>query len=115
MPSLFRARALERQRSDFKRALVRPYRLGREPRRRREGALLLSRFHADAFLHEGALQISAGGISVRTAGRGKSTPRIRGAGARVIDTGVFNEDRYFDVSAEYAKGSENDVLIRLTV
>jgi hypothetical protein len=33
----------------------------------------------------------------------------------LIDTGVFNEDRYFDVSAEYAKGSENDVLIRLTV
>ena len=36
-------------------------------------------------------------------------------GIELIDTGVFNEDRYFDVSAEYAKGSENDVLIRLTV
>jgi len=44
--------------------------------------------------------------------------RRRGLGApelELIDTGVFNEDRYFDVSAEYAKGSENDVLIRLTV
>src|SRR6266404_5582939 len=44
--------------------------------------------------------------------------RRRGLGApelELIDTGIFNEDRYFDVSAEYAKGSENDVLIRLTV
>src|SRR6266480_1591224 len=83
MPALFRARALEWERSDFKRALVRSYRLGREPRRGREGALLLSRFHADAFLHEGALQISAGGISLRAAGRGKSPARTRRAGARV--------------------------------
>src|SRR5262249_62116402 len=33
----------------------------------------------------------------------------------LVDTGVFNEDRYFDVFAEYAKGSENDILIRLTI
>jgi hypothetical protein len=33
----------------------------------------------------------------------------------LIDTGVFNEDRYFDVFAEYAKASENDILIRLTI
>src|SRR2546426_7312558 len=44
--------------------------------------------------------------------------RRRGLGApelELIDTGVFSEDRYFDVSAEYAKGSENDILIRITV
>src|SRR5205807_1982440 len=40
-------------------------------------------FLADAFLHEGALQISAGGISVRTPGRGKSPARVGGTGARV--------------------------------
>ncbi|HTP02440.1 MAG TPA: hypothetical protein VMJ64_13790 [Anaerolineales bacterium] len=33
----------------------------------------------------------------------------------LIDTGVFNEDRYFDVFVEYAKGSPEDILIRLTV
>src|SRR5205823_14266592 len=33
----------------------------------------------------------------------------------LIDTGVFHEDRYFDVFAEYAKFSENDILIRLTI
>lgn len=31
------------------------------------------------------------------------------------DTGVFDQDRYFDVFAEYAKNAPNDVLIRLTV
>ena len=33
----------------------------------------------------------------------------------LIDTGIFSEDRYFDVFAEYAKADENDILIRLTV
>ena len=33
----------------------------------------------------------------------------------LIDTGVFDEDRYFDVSVEYAKGSPTDILIRITV
>ena len=44
--------------------------------------------------------------------------RRRGLGAaefELIDTGTFNEGRYFDVFAEYAKGSENDILIRLTI
>ncbi len=31
------------------------------------------------------------------------------------DTGVFDENRYFDVLAEYAKGADNDVLCRVTV
>ncbi|HWB19860.1 MAG TPA: glucosidase [Phycisphaerales bacterium] len=31
------------------------------------------------------------------------------------DTGIFDESRYFDVQAEYAKGSPNDMLIRITV
>ena len=78
--------------------------------------LLLPRFDADAFLHEGALQISAGGIS-RTRGSIEENRR-RGLGAtefELIDTGVFDEDRYFDVFAEYAKGAANDILIRITV
>ncbi len=31
------------------------------------------------------------------------------------DTGVLDGERYFDVLAEYAKGSPNDVLVRITV
>ncbi|RAQ95035.1 MGH1-like glycoside hydrolase domain-containing protein [Thermogemmatispora tikiterensis] len=33
----------------------------------------------------------------------------------LLDTGVFDEDRYFDLTVEYAKASPNDMLIRLTV
>jgi len=33
----------------------------------------------------------------------------------VLDTGIFDDNRYFDVVAEYAKASPNDVLIRVTV
>ncbi len=32
----------------------------------------------------------------------------------LMDTGIFREDRYFDVSIEYAKAAENDILIRVT-
>ena len=33
----------------------------------------------------------------------------------LTDTGVFDESRYFDVLAEYAKGDDNDVLIRISI
>jgi hypothetical protein len=32
----------------------------------------------------------------------------------LMDTGVFNEDRYFDLFVEYAKAGEDDILIRIT-
>lgn len=42
--------------------------------------------------------------------RGKADPEFE-----LVDTGVFDEDRYFDVFVEYAKASPDDLLIRLTV
>ncbi|GAA0900297.1 MGH1-like glycoside hydrolase domain-containing protein [Virgisporangium aurantiacum] len=33
----------------------------------------------------------------------------------LLDTGVFDEDRYFDVVVEYAKATPEDVLLRITV
>ena len=33
----------------------------------------------------------------------------------LLDTGVFNENRYFDVYVEYAKASPEDVLIKISV
>jgi hypothetical protein len=42
--------------------------------------------------------------------RGKSDREFE-----LADTGVFDEGRYFDVFAEYAKSSPNDLLIRITV
>src|SRR5437588_5843112 len=44
--------------------------------------------------------------------------RRRGLSAtefELIDSGAFDNDRYFDVFAEYAKADENDILIRLTI
>jgi hypothetical protein len=32
----------------------------------------------------------------------------------LLDTGVFNDDRYFDVFVEYAKGDAEDILVRIT-
>src|SRR5262245_20408427 len=32
----------------------------------------------------------------------------------LLDTGVFADDRYFDVVVEYAKAGPEDVLIRIT-
>ncbi|MBC7722562.1 MAG: glucosidase [Pedobacter sp.] len=33
----------------------------------------------------------------------------------LIDTGIFNEDKYFDVFVEYAKADVKDILIKITV
>ena len=42
--------------------------------------------------------------------RSKTKPEFE-----LLDTGIFDEDRYFDVFAEYAKNSPDDILIRITV
>src|SRR3974377_1583943 len=33
----------------------------------------------------------------------------------LLDTGVFDDDRYFDIFVEYAKASPEDTLIQITV
>ena len=33
----------------------------------------------------------------------------------LADTGIFDEDRYFDVTVEYAKAGQNDLLIQITI
>ena len=32
-----------------------------------------------------------------------------------MDTGIFDEDRYFDVFVEYAKNTPEDILIQVSV
>ena len=41
--------------------------------------------------------------------RGKDEPEFE-----LIDTGIFNEDRYFDVFVEYAKADVEDLLIKIS-
>jgi hypothetical protein len=45
-----------------------------------------------------------------SARRGRGHPEFE-----LLDTGVFDADRYFDVFVEYAKAGVNDVLVRVTV
>jgi hypothetical protein len=42
--------------------------------------------------------------------RGQDLPEYE-----LLDTGIFDEDRYFDVTVEYAKASPEDILIRITI
>ena len=48
-------------------------------------------------------------LVAENARRGKDAPEYE-----LLDTGVFEGERYFDVFAEYAKASPDDVLIRIT-
>ena len=49
-------------------------------------------------------------LVAENARRGKGDPEYE-----LADTGAFAESRYFDVTAEYAKASPDDVLIRITI
>ena len=42
--------------------------------------------------------------------RGRSDPEFE-----LLDTGVFDDDRYFDVEVEYAKAAPDDILMLITV
>jgi len=44
------------------------------------------------------------------ASRGKHEPEYE-----LLDTGIFNEFKYFDVITEYAKAAEDDILIKITI
>ena len=97
-------------------AAVRPDRHRGQPRRGRQGVLLLPRQHADALVHAVPLQVPAGRVPVRAAGRGERAARTQDEPEfELLDTGVFDENRYFDVEVEYAKADADDILIRITV
>ena len=49
-------------------------------------------------------------LRTENAARGRGKPEFE-----LADTAIFNESRYFDVVAEYAKASDNDILARITV
>jgi hypothetical protein len=49
-------------------------------------------------------------IQENGARRGRNLPEYE-----LLDTGVFNEDRYFDVVVEYAKATPEDICIRIEV
>ena len=66
---------MERARPDPQGAALRADGQRGQSRRGREGVLLLPGQHADALLHEVPVQVPAGGVSLRAAGRGEPPPR----------------------------------------
>ena len=49
-------------------------------------------------------------LIAENAKRGQDEPEYE-----LVDTGIFDENRYFDVTVEYAKASPEDILIRITI
>src|ERR1700693_2724663 len=68
MPALLRPGALEWPRPNPERTSVRANWPGRKPWGGRQGVLFLSRFVADPLLPQSALQVPAGGLSLRSTG-----------------------------------------------
>src|SRR3954452_22082613 len=56
----------------------------------------------------------AGYRSEALVGTNAARPRTE-AEYELLDTGVFDDDRYFDVFVEYAKAAHDDLLCRITV
>ena len=81
---VLRPGVVERARPDPERAPVRAHQQRGEPRRRRQGVLLLRRQHAHALVHEVSVQVPAAGVSLPGPGRHEPEPitaraRIRAA------------------------------------
>jgi hypothetical protein len=49
-------------------------------------------------------------LVAENARRGKDQPEFE-----LLDTGIFDDDRYFDIFAEYAKAAPEDILLQITV
>ena len=77
--------------------------------------LLLSGRHPHSCLPENALQVSAAEISLRGACQANRSRRKEEPEYELLDTGVFDGDRYFDVFIEYGRINPSDVNMLITV
>ena len=107
---------LERQGPDPQGTPVRPDQQRGQSRRGCQGILLLPRQHADPLVHEvSSTSIRRRPIPTTTWSR----PTAAAAGSELeyelLDTGIFDDDRYFDVFVEYAKAAPEDILIQISV
>ncbi|KMQ71530.1 MGH1-like glycoside hydrolase domain-containing protein [Chryseobacterium koreense] len=63
---------------------------------------MLYKYPQNAFPYEELLQ--------KNAEAGKQNPEFE-----LIDTGIFDQNEYFDIFIEYAKASQEDILVKITV
>ena len=115
MPPLLFARALEWPRSDPQRANVRPDQSAGKPRRGCEGEeyYYLDSTPTHSYL-KGLYKYPQAEFPYQwlideNARRTRNDPEFE-----LADTGIFDDDRYFDILTEYAKNSPDDILIRIT-
>ena len=113
--ALLRVRRVERRRPDPQGADVRPDQRRGQPRRGRQGVLLLPRRHADASYLKCRYR-----YPLREFPYGDLIATNRSAAAlemeyELLDTGVFDDDRYVDIDVEYAKAAPDDIHMRVTI
>ena len=111
---VFRPRSVERPRRDPEGTCLRVDQLGRQPRRGRQGVLLLPRLDSDALVHALPVQVPAAGFPYEQLVAENGSRDRNAFEYELLDTGVFDDDRYFDVFVEYAKAGPDDVLVRIT-
>ncbi len=90
--ALLRTRPVERTRPDHQGAPVRAGQQRGQPRRGRQGVLLLSRLDADALVHEVPVQVPAGGFSVRPSCRHQPRSRQARGGVRAARHRCFRRE-----------------------
>ncbi len=103
MRVVLRPGAVERSDPHPQGAALRPDRHAGQPRRGRQGVLLLPGRHADSLVHEGALQVSAARLpydELRAENRATRTARPE---CELLDTGIFATTATSTSTVEYAK------------
>ena len=100
------------QRPDPQGADVRAHRAAGQPRRGRQGVLVVPRRAAEPRAAEVALPLPAGRRSrttrSSTTAAGSNDPELE-----LLDTGAFDDDRFWSVDVTYAKASPTEVLMRI--
>ena len=102
------------ERPDPQGADVRPHRAAGQPRRGRQGVLVVPRGAAEPRAPALALPLPAGRLPVRrsssTTAAASHDPELE-----LLDTGVFDDDRYWSVDVTYAKASPTEILARIEI
>ena len=113
---MLRARLWNGQRPDPQGAAVRADQQRGQPRRGRQGVLLLPRLDAHALVHAYLYKYPQAAFPYDEPGQ-RRTARATAHELEyeLLDTGIFDDDRYFDVFVEYAKAAPEDILVRITV
>ena len=83
-----------------------------QPRRGRQGILFLPGQHPHPLLHEVPLQVPQAAFPYDDLVETNRRRNREEMEYELLDTGVFDDDRYFDVFVEYAKAAPEDILMR---